>query len=70
MVTPAVRIAAPISRACFLPRTSRLRWVVQSSRVNFPESAVPGAWAWRTMAPMPGWCCIPRSFVTDFSVYS
>ena len=54
-VTPAARIAAPISRACSLPRMSRLRWVVQSSSVNCAESPVPGAWAWRTMATMPGW---------------
>ena len=45
MITPAARIAAPISRACSLPRTPRLRWVVQSSSLNLAESPVPGAWA-------------------------
>ena len=54
-VASAARIAAPISRACSLPRPSRLRWVVQSSSMNCAESPVPGAWAWRTMATMPGW---------------
>ena len=54
-VTPAARITAPISRACSLPRSSRLRWVVQSSSMNLVESPAPGAWACRTMTTMPGW---------------